>query len=416
MGRGDLRIQKESRPSYEDLEEWVRLKVQEFVQEILEEEVTEALGRGRYERRKRVDGGSGSRNGYGKRRRLSLMSGTIEVKRPRVRDSEEKIESRILPLFKRRTRQVSEMIPELYLHGLAKGDFELALRGLLGAGAPLSAGSIQRLKGKWQSEYEQWKQADLSGCELVYLWADGLYVKAGIEKEKAALLVIIGAMRDGTKRVLAVESGYRESTASWASVLRALQRRGLRCPRLTIADGHLGIWSALAEVYPDSEQQRCWNHKIVNVLDQLPRKVQPQARELLCRIPYAETSMECEQLRDQFRRTFGRLYAKAAQILENDWERMVTFYKFPREHWVHLRTSNVVESPFASARLRTNAAKRHRNVSNATALIWKLLMVAERRFRRLKGYELLEDVFKEVRFVDGIRTDGQDDKEQRIAA
>jgi len=417
MGQGNRRTTAESRPGYEDLEEWVRQKVQGFIQDILEEEVTEVLGRTRYERRKGVDGKAGSRNGHGKPRRLSMKAGTIEVRRPRLRGLEERFESRILPLFVRRTRDIGEMLPELYLHGLSKGDFELSLRGLLGDGAPLSASSIQRLKGKWHNEYEAWKQDDLSNCQLVYMWADGLYVKAGLDKEKAALLVIIGAMRDGTKRVLAVESGYRESTTSWKNVLRALKKRGLRSPRLTCADGHLGIWNALSEIFPESEEQRCWNHKIVNVLDQLPKKIQPQARDLLCQLPYAQTQKACERLRDQFKKTFGDHYLKAVQILEKDWERMITFYKFPKEHWVHIRTTNVVESPFAAVRLRTNAAKRYRNVPNATALIWKLLMVAQSRFRRLKAYDLLEHVYLGTEYVDGLSvTTKLEEEEIRKAA
>ncbi len=311
---------------------------------------------------------------------------------------------------------MGELLPELYLHGLAKGDFELALRGLLGEGAPLSASSIQRLKAKWENEYEAWKKQDFHDQQVVYLWADGLYVKAGIGRDKAALLVVVGALTDGTKKVLAVESGYRESTRSWANVLRSLKKRGVRAPKLTIADGHLGIWSALGEVYPESEEQRCWNHKILNVLDQLPRRIQPQAREILCKMPYAETQKACELLKAQFNTLFTAAYPKAVQTLERDWDRMITFYRFPKEHWVHLRTSNVVESPFAAVRLRTNAAKRYRNTTNATVLIWKLLMVAQSRFRRLKGHHLLQDVYMGASYVDGIRICHEKESGERMAA
>lgn len=416
MGEGNRKEPEESRPSYEDLEEWVRLKVQAFVQDVLEEEVTEMLGRGKHQRRRMVDGKAGYRNGYGKPRNLSLKTGTIVVRRPRVRDLEGDFESRILPLFCRRSRQMGELLPELYLHGLAKGDFELALRGLLGEGAPLSASSIQRLKGKWENEYEAWKKQDFHDQQVVYLWADGLYVKAGIGRDKAALLVVVGALTDGTKKVLAVESGYRESTRSWTNVLRSLKKRGLGAPRLTIADGHLGIWSALGEIYPESEEQRCWNHKILNVLDQLPRRVQPQAKEVLCKMPYAETQKACETLKAQFNNLFGAAYPKSVDTLQRDWDRMVTFYRFPKEHWVHLRTTNVVESPFAAVRLRTNAAKRYRNTTNATVLIWKLLMVAQSRFRRLKGHHLLQDVYMGSRYVDGIRIRHEKESEERKAA
>lgn len=403
MGKGYRTGAEGSIAAYAHLEEIVRHKIQEFIQELLEEEVEALLGRKKHKRRCLVDGTVGYRNGYGKARRISLLAGTIEMRRPRVRNLEERFESRILPLFKRRSREVGDLLPELYLHGLSKGDFELALRGVLGDGAPLSASSIQRLKGKWEAEYKAWQAEDLSDLEPVYIWADGIYVKAGIGKDKAALLVVFAAMRDGTKRLLAVESGYRESIASWSSVLRSLKSRGLCLPRLLVADGHLGIWGALGEIYPETKEQRCWNHKIMNVLDRLPKTAQAQAREHLCGIPYAETRAECERLRDRFNKLFGRDYPKATEILENDWDAMVTFYEFPKEHWVHLRTTNVVESPFASVRLRTTAAKRFRNVTNATALIWKVLTVAEKRFRRLKASHLLPEVYKGVEFKDGER-------------
>lgn len=403
MEHGSTVSPQTSRPSFQDLEAWVRERVQAFIQGLLEEEVTGLLGRRRSERRQGVDAPLGYRNGHGKPRRLALQAGTLTLRRPRVRGLEERFESRVLPLFSRRTKEVGELLPELYLHGLAQGDFELALRGLLGEGAPLSSSSIQRLRSKWEAEYEAWRGRDLSGRELVYLFADGLYVKAGLEKDKAALLVVVGAFSDGRKEVLAVESGVRESTESWKGVLRSLKARGLASPQLTIADGHLGIWGAMSEVYPESEEQRCWNHRILNVLDQLPRRLQGQARALLCPIPYARTRAEGERLCRHFSERFGRAYPKAVETLERDWERMVTFYRFPEAHWRHLRTTNVIESPFAAVRLRTNAAKRYKRVAGATALIWKVLMVAERKFRRLNAPELLAQVYAGVEFVDGKR-------------
>lgn len=401
MGKNTEDKAQKSRVTYEVLEEVVRMKVQEFIQDILEEEITEFLGRRKSERIKKIDTHRGYRNGHGKPRRLALMSGTIKIRRPRLRGTDE-FESRVLPVFKRRSKELGEAMGELYLHGLAKGDFELALRGLLGRGAPLSAASIGRLRAKWQIEYEQWKGEDLSGLEVVYQWADGIFVKAGLEKDKAALLVIIGALKNGQKVLLACESGYRESKESWLEVLRDLRRRGLKLGRVTIADGHLGIWSALGEIHPEGDEQRCWNHKITNVLDSLPRRVRSEASEYLRRIPYAETKKECERLRDEFLNRYKRDYPKAAEKLLGDWERMITFYSYPREHWVHIRTTNVVESPFSSIRLRTDAAKRFKKVENATAMIWKLLLVAEKNFRALKGYWLLPDVYSGKRFVDGV--------------
>lgn len=387
---------------YDQFEFFARQKVQEFLQDILEEEMAEFLGRAKGQRKAAVDTAKGYRNGYGKPRKLATTMGTITVHRPRVRGTEEHFQSKVLPLFAKRTKEVGHMLPELYLHGLATGDFELAMRGLLGEGAPLSASSIDRLKAKWQLEYEAWKRRDLSGLEVVYLWADGIYVKAGLEKDKAALLIVLAALTDGSKVILACESGYRESKESWSAILRDLKNRGLRLGKLTIADGHLGIWSALAEVHPEGKEQRCWNHKITNVLDAFPKKLRFEAAEQLKAMPYAETKRACEKLRHAFIAKYQQHYPKAVQTLLRDWERMVTFYSFPKEHWVHIRTTNVVESPFSSVRLRTDAAKRFKKVQNATAMIWKLLLVAEKRFRRLKGFELLKDVYQGKEFADGV--------------
>lgn len=331
-----------------------------------------------------------------------MMGGTVQLQRPRVRNAEERFESRILPLFHRKSKELGAMLPELYLHGLAKGDFELALRGLLGDGAPLSRSSIERLKASWRVEFEEWKKADLSGIEIVYMWADGLYVKAGIGDHKAALLVIIGATTDGKKILLACEGGERESKQSWAAIIRDLIERGLRLPMLTVADGHLGIWAALAELHPQGREQRCWNHKICNVLDKLPKKEQPAAKELLRAMSYAETKAQCEKQRDRFIARYQTLYPKAAEAVTKDWDRMISFYSFPKEHWVHLRTTNIVESPFDMVRLRTDAARRHKRVDNATAIVWKLLRIGEKTWRCLKGAGLLRDVYNGATFINGM--------------
>jgi len=391
---------------YDTLEQWARVKIQAQLQQLLEEEVTTFLGRVRHERRETVspvDPPAGSRNGYGKPRAFSMMSGTVTVRRPRVRDLTERFESKVLPLFTRRTPAVGTLLPELYLHGLSTGDFELALRGLLGEGAPLSASSIQRLKARFELEYEAWKKRDLSDLAVVYWWADGLYVKAGIEDRKSALLTIVGALTTGEKIVLACESGERESKESWLKLLRDLKGRGLTFPRLTVADGHLGIWAALGEIHPNGEEQRCWNHKITNVLDDLPTRVQQKAAEWLKTMPYAETKAECERRRDEFVRTYRRTEGKAVDTLLRDWDRMVTFYSFPQAHWRHLRTTNIVESPFSSVRLRTDASRRYKRVEGAKAIIWKMLQVAEQSWRKLNATELLPLVASGMTCTDGIR-------------
>ncbi|WHZ22378.1 MAG: Mobile element protein [Nitrospira sp.] len=244
---------------------------------------------------------------------------------------------------------------------------------------------------------------DVSALEVVYWWADGLYVKAGIEDRKAALLTIVGALASGKKIVLACESGERESKESWLKVLRSLRERGLKFPQLTVADGHLGIWAALGELHPTGKEQRCWNHKITNVLDAVPKKEQQKAAELLKAMPYAETQAECEQLRDKFVRTYNKTDQKAVETLVRDWDRMVTFYSFPKEHWIHLRTTNIVESPFAAVRLRTDASRRYKRVESAKAIIWKMLTVAEKTWRRLNATELLPLVASGGKFTDGVR-------------
>jgi putative transposase len=389
---------------FESLEAFVRQEAQAWVQRLLEEEVTEALGRLKSQRRSPLDAAPGYRNGLGKPRRLALSSGTITVRRPRVRGLAERFQSRILPLFKRHTAQVGDLLPELYLHGLSSGDFDLALRGLLGEAAPLSASSLDRLKAVWQAEYEAWKRRPLAELEVVYLWVDGVYVKAGLEKDKAAVLVAVAALRDGRKVVLAVEAGARESVEAWSAILRDLKARGLGGPRLVVGDGHLGIWGALANVWPEAQEQRCWNHRIVNVLDKLPKKDQPAARELLTAIPYAATREEAERQKKDFQAWCAkRGQAEAGRLLDHDWERLTTFYAFPQEHWRHLRTTNVVESPFAVVRLRTGAAKRYKRVANATAVIWKTLLVAETGFRRLCAAELLGEVAEGAVYVNGQR-------------
>lgn len=389
-----------SSPTWRTLETFIRDQVQTCLQRVLDEEVDDLLGRGRHERR--AADAVGYRNGYGKPRRVALMNGTIAVRRPRVRGLDARFESRILPVFQRRTPQVAKLLPALYLHGLSSGDFTLALRGLLGDGAPLSASSVQRLTEDWQRDYAQWRREDLTPLEPVYVWADGIDVKAGLESTKAALLVLIAALADGSKVVLAVESGHRESTESWAEILRDLTARGLRAPACVIGDGALGLWNAVGQVWPQAAEQRCWNHKLRNVVDAVPLKQQADVQAAVQRIAAAESVATAEEERQRFHRAYRLRFPKACDRLDRDWARMLTYYQFPKEHWRHLRTTNVVESPFAAVRLRTTAAKRFKKVERATAIIWRLLQVAEKRFRKLNAPEQCRDVFRGVRYVDGL--------------
>lgn len=389
---------------YENLEEFARMKMQELVQSLLEQEIEELLGRIKHQRLADIDAKQGYRNGYGKPRKLHMASGEITLKRPRVRDLEERFESKVLPLFVRRTKVLNELLPELYLHGLSTGDFDLALRGLLGDDAPVSASTICRLKEKWQSEWESWKNRDLSKLNVTYLWVDGVYIKAGLEKEKACLFVAIAGLANGKKTLIGLAPGYRESNSSWSDFLRQLKNQGMNAPKLIVGDGNLGIWNAVNSVFPGAKEQRCWNHRICNVIDKVPRKKQSSARNLLKKIPASETKLEAENAKKNFQRWAERNeLTNAADLIDEDWDRMITFYSFPKEHWRHLRTSNIIESPFAALKLRTNAAKRFRKVENATAMIWKILLVAEQRFNRLCAPHLLREVFDGARFEDGFR-------------
>ena len=270
------------------------------------------------------------------------------MRRPRVRDVGDPFESKVLPLFVRRTKRLDGLLPELYVHGLALGDFELAMKGVLGEHAPVSEGVISRLREKWIVERSAWKARDLTTHEAVYVWMDGVYVKAGLEKEKAALLVVLAALTDGTKVFLAIEPGHRESAESWSAVLRDLRQRGLRCPKVFVGDGALGAWAVIRSVFPDAKEQRCWNHRIVNVLDRVKKTEQPAAKKLLTRIAYAEERKTAEKAKQTFENWCNQTdHEDAAKILNHDWERMLTFVDFPKEHWTHLRTTNPIESPFA---------------------------------------------------------------------
>jgi putative transposase len=385
---------------YEELEAFARAKIRDHLQDLLEQEVSDWLGREKSERKRNVLEQAGYRNGYGKPRRFAMSGGTIEIRRPRVRDLGERFRSRVLPMFKRHSKEVGELIPELYLHGLASGDFELALRELLGEGAPLSASSLQRLKEKWEGEYEQWKDATIEEKDWAYFWADGIYVKAGIGKEKAALLVVIGAREDGSKRFLALEAGYRESKESWAGVLRELKQRGVKNARLFVGDGNLGLWAAVGEVYPQAKEQLCWNHKILNVIDAVSKKEQVAVKRHLNAMMYAASRQEALQERKKFEQAF-RPNPKAVKTVVDNWDRLTTYYDFPVEHWKHLRTSNVVESPFSRVRLRTAASRRFKSQTNATCLIWKTMRVAEMSFRKLNAPELVEKVARGIKYSNG---------------
>jgi putative transposase len=390
-------------PAPDDLiEQLVRDGAQRMLHAALSAEVDEFLGRARYQR---GAGFRGYRNGHLPARTVGVGMGAVEIRQPRVRDLPDGVEpfrSEVVGRWERRSRTQGRLLARLYLEGLATGDFEPVFRELVGATAALSPASILRLKQEWEDEYRLWRGRPLTE-RYVYLFADGLYLKAGLEKEKTAMLIVIGVRADGHKELLAMEEGYRESTASWGQVLRGLRDRGLiEAPLAAVADGALGLWAALDDVFPTTRRQRCWNHRTLNTLDKLPRRLHGEARGRLHAIYQAPTRAECARLRAAYcveLRAKGQ--ADAADCLERDWEDFVTFYDFPEEHWLHLRTSNPIESVFAGVRLRTNAAKRMRVRENALYLVFKLILRLSTNWRAINGRNQLSLLLAGERFVDG---------------
>ncbi len=382
-----------------DLDAIAREGARRMLLSVLEAEVTEFLGRQRYERKELSPG---YRNGYGKQRRVTLGSGTVSVRAPRVRDSEERFVSQVLPSYQRRSPAIKALIPELYVQGLATGDFEPALRGLLGEEAHLSASTVVRLKEQWQSEYEAWRKRDLSALGYAYLWCDGVYPKAGLQGDKTSFLIILGVNENGQKEPLAIVEGYRESTESWAEVLRDLKARGLTDPKLFCGDGALGLWGAINEVYPDADHQRCWVHKMGNVLVHFPRRLHGQVKELLRQIYNATTRGDSEKLMSKFADLYDCMYPKAVECLLKDQGALLTYFKYPGEHWKSLKTTNPIESMFATVKLRTNAVRRIKSPRSALSLIFQLIIRARKRWQLLNAPELVAKVLDGVKFEDGI--------------
>lgn len=390
----------------EALEDLVRWGAQEMLRQALEEEVEAFLGRGRYRREGPF---RGYRNGYAPDRTVGSGLGTVRVRAPRVRDvppevAAEGYRSAILPRYQRRTQAQCRLFAQLYLEGLSSGDFEPVFRALLGEEAPLSVSTILRLKDAWKAEYEAWKQRPLGECRYAYVWVDGVYVGCGQEREKTVLLCVLGAAEDGTKELLALEEGYRESTASWQGVLRSLRDRGMAAPLLAVGDGCLGAWAALREVFPQTRHQRCWNHRVLNVQDQLPKRLQPQARQELRALWEAPTRADCAMRRDRYVvKLRGQGQEAAAATVLRDWEDFVAFYDFPQEHWLHLRTTNAIESVFAGVRLRTDVAKRMGKRENAVYLVFKIVERLGQNWRALNGGRTVTSlVLAGRRFIDGV--------------
>ncbi len=352
-----------------------------------------------------------TRNGYSPERTIQTGIGDVEVKTPRAADRRktagEKIRfnSTILPPYLRRTKTIEELLPWLYLKGISTGDFGEALEALLGKKAPgLSASTISRLKEVWQEELKTWEQRSLKGKEYVYFWVDGIHFRARMEDASQCMLVVLGATKHGDKELIAIGNGYRESEQSWLELLNDMKRRGLVIePKLAVGDGALGFWKALSQVFGSTRRQRCWMHKTGNILDKLPKHVQPRAKDNLHQIWMAETKEEAEKSFDHFIQSYEAKYPKATDCLLKDRELLLTFYDFPAEHWCHLRTTNPIESTFATVRLRTTKTRGMLSRDTMLTMVFKISMSAQKRWRRLNRPERLGELIEGIKFVDGIK-------------
>lgn len=361
------------------------------------------------------------RNGRARPRKVTMGAGTVEVAAPRVEDRRAgaKFTSRILPPYMRRSPKVAEVLPILYLRGLSTGDFREALPVLLGKDAAgLSPANVSRLIGIWEKEYESFGTRDLSEVDYVYVWADGVHVNVRLgEQDRICLLVLIGARPDGTKELIGVEDGYRESQESWAEVLRGLKRQGMRAPALATGDGALGFWAAVRDVWPETRAQRDWVHRMANVLDKLPKRIQAKARDALREIRGAPTREAALQEMGQFEEVYGAKYPKAVTSLRRDQDALLTFYDFPAEHWKHIQTSNPIESSFATVRLRQRITKGPGSRKRGIVMAFKLLRMAQQRWRRLNAPELLPLVRAGTPFLDGVLAEREDHSHRdRVAA
>ena len=351
-----------------------------------------------------------TRNGYLPERDIQTGIGPVRVKAPRARDRNKlpegdkiKFTSAILPAYLRKTKTMEALIPWLYLKGISTGDFSEALSALLGPDAPgLSSTTISRLKTVWENEYKEWQDRDLSRKKYVYIWADGVYCNVRMD-DKQCILVVIGATEDGYKELLALEGGYRESEQSWLSLLNGLKRRGLeQDPKLAIGDGSLGFWKAISKVYESTKWQRCWVHKTANVLNKLPKSVQAKAKTDLYEIWQAPTKADAQTAFDLFINTYEAKYPHAVKCLKKDRDVLLNFYDFPAEHWRHIRTSNPIESTFATVRLRTAKVRGCFSSASVLAMAFKLCRSAEKRWIRLHHYEKLGKLIEGIRFIDGV--------------
>ena len=400
----------------------IRGGAQQIIAQAVEAELNELLGK--YQALKDDSGRQAVvRNGYLPARTITTGVGEVEVQVPKVRDrtgSGIKFNSSLLPPYLKRSRSVEEVLPWLYLKGVSTGDFAEALSALLGPEAKgLSSATISRLKAKWQEEHSAWQTRSMHHKRYVYVWADGIYFNIR-DDERQCILVMIGVTDTGHKELLGMEAGYRESALNWKTLMLRLVDQGLQHdPLLAIGDGALGFWKALPQVWPATKTQRCWVHKTANVLNKLPKKLQPSAKSGLWEIYRAATKTDANQAFNRFLKTYQAKYPEATECLAKDRDVLLAFYDFPAEHWKHIRSSNPIESTFSTVRLRTKKTRGAVSKTTVTPLVFKLVQSAQKRWLRIRGFKLLGDVIEGVQFRDGVRQEEEktiaDQENQKVA-
>lgn len=375
------------------LDQLILLGAQKMIEQGLEAEIQEYLGREKYERHEK---GKKKlyRNGLSQERTITASIGNMHIRAPRLR---EKFESQILGRYQRLSGQMQALVPELYLHGLSSGDFQQCFQGVLGDSAPLSQTSVLRMKEDWEGEYQLWRKRRLEK-EYLYVWADGVYPKAGPKDDSMAVLVLVGVRKNGEKEILALEEGYRESAESWSDLLRDLKKRGVQWIGMVIADGALGLWKALRNVFPIAKRQRCWIHKMRNVLDKVSARHEDEVRELLRQMYHSHSADHTRTLIKIFRQRYYTLYPKAVECLEEDQNILLTYFAFPSKHWKSIKSTNVIESMFSTVKLRTNAARRIPRRESALYLVFKLLTSLQVRLKKLHGCKLVAQTIDQMRF------------------
>ncbi|ANB03909.1 IS256 family transposase [Ectothiorhodospira sp. BSL-9] len=414
MTKSTLQAVSQPEPQATDpLHELLRQGARDLIAQAVEAELATFLAQ--YAEQRLDDGRQAVvRNGYLPERTVQTGIGDVSVQVPKVRDRSGGgacFNSSLLPPYLKRARSVEELIPWLYLKGVSTGDYQEALRALLGEKAKgLSANTVSRLKKQWEDEHTAWRQQDLSDRRYVYWWADGIYSKVRMD-DRLCLLVIIGVTEHGRKELVAVEDGFRESADSWEALLTHLRERGLTTgPKLAVGDGAMGFWAALSKIYPQTDHQRCWVHKTANVLNKLPKSVQPKVKSDLQEIWMAQTREMAHQAFDRTLKCFEAKYPKAMACLAKDRDELLAFYDYPAEHWVHIRTTNPVESTFSTVRLRTKRSRSCGSRATTLAMVFKLLQSAQKRWRRIKHFQKLELVVNNVKFQDGEQVIDQSDR------